>query len=207
MGVYFTTTFEGVSPAALNTTIAKERWTELMLRLAREIYYVGLNKALHIIETGEGMPDNTGLYMDRKYYQGYIYKQSMGGAFYKLNGATAHPLGRLSGDLYYSVGNTTRGFESADSEHGYIDTIFTEPEYIDYVHNGKPGVLPRPFMDAAQDFVNAEMDTVIAEAVERRLNQWGLGMFEAPMFKADSLFKGFANDVFPENATNEFHMP
>ena len=98
-----------------------------------------------------------------------------------------HALGKLSGDLYNGVlkqrvGNILSSETNIEvGKRGGLysktrdiniscETVFRDPPYIGYVHNGKPGVVARPFFTLATSIVGRR----ILQHMSRKFHQMGL---------------------------------
>jgi len=107
---------------------------------------------------------------------GMPYKQSWKAHYTQFvdESSRFHALGILSGELFNGVLGTTAGVATHTEKYSYygprggihkaidqtntrIVTIFQKPEYIGYVHNGKPGVMPRPFFRIASKRVESDV--------------------------------------------------
>jgi hypothetical protein len=173
--------------------LEKDGFTDFLANLFYDVHEIIKEIALEIIESGEPqneIPLNVG---------GYALKKMSGLPLFSYDRGiwitgyrpVSHGLGRLTGDLYMGVANQpigevtiTRGKEVA------VHTTFREPSYIGDVHDGKPGIPPRPFMDVA----TRRVEMVLTEAVEEYLKSVNITS-PPPSFIASLIVRNVFRDI------------
>lgn len=174
--------------------LEKDGFTDFLSNLFYDIYEIIKEIALEIIDSGQPtseIPLNVGKYAMMKMTGVPIFSYDRG-IWIADYGHISHGLGKLTGDLYNGVANqpmgivtVTRGKEVA------IHTNFNNPSYIGDVHSGKPGVVPRPFMDVATRRVEA----VLTQAVEEYLRSVNITS-PPPNFIASLIVKNAFRDLY-----------
>lgn len=170
--------------------LEKQGFTDFLATVLYDVYEAIRELACEIIESGEGVEPNVGGYARDKAMGKTLYSRDRG-IFIVGYTPTSHGLGILTGDLYNGVMNQpignvaiTRGREVC------IGTTFDTPTYISDVHSGKPGVMPRPFLDLA----TRRVEMVLTEAVEKYLTDLQISS-PPPQFISSLIVRHALNDL------------
>lgn len=173
--------------------LERDGFTDFLATILQDVFYAVREIAAEIIESGEPsseIPSNVGGYA-RKKARGemlYSYDRGMWIAGY---GSISHGLGILTGDLYNGVSNQQLGSISVTrGREVRLGTTFNNPSYIGDVHDGKPGTLPRPFMDVA----SRRVEEVLTEVIEEYLKDLEI-VSPPPQFISSLISRSILGDL------------
>ena len=135
-------TTRGLDEAIMNVKNAKNLITAGTAKRMEVWYNYHMKKTmLKIIKSGEGMAPNVG---------GYAIKKAAGRLPGQSKGIT-HPLGMVTGQLYFSVSMTQPVIKETRGKEVRFAVKFEEPYYVAYVIGGTSGHVGRDFVTLAKD--------------------------------------------------------
>ncbi|MHA1662575.1 MAG: hypothetical protein ACTSVR_04895 [Candidatus Thorarchaeota archaeon] len=129
-------TTRGLDEAINNVRQARNLVTAGVAPIMVRWYNTHMKKTmLNIIETGEGMADNVGLYARRKQSKYSIY----------------HGLGNMTHMLYFGVSMSQPAIKETRGKELRFSVRFDDPYYIAYVVDGTSAHVGRDFITLARD--------------------------------------------------------